>query len=715
MENFIDSEIQNMAFKNHSNAKFEGTTIIGTTGRLVNTMDNKKTEIQLQQYTENLTRLDDNFFRIFNLSPAPMMIVNKKNGVIIYINQQFINKSGYPAVEVIGREVEKLDLFDNLITKVRIRKVISGKEPLGNFEFPVKNRSGELLHLFISINPFEINESEYLLISATDITLLKDKEKKIRHLLEQQKIIAHITQLINHPLNLCYALQEAINLVGNHTDVSRVYIFENDRTGNYAKNTYEWHNVGIKPWKIELQNIPYTLIPSWKKILDDKGIILSKNICELPEDIYVILAPQNIKSILVYPLRFENIYYGFIGFDECTINKSWALEDGEILRTVSNIISSAFARKNYIDNLICSELRYKLAIESAKESLWDWNILTGEFYISEIWCRMIGYELHEFKPHISSWENWILPDDRSSVMEALNNHLSGKTEIFEANYRIKTKDKKIKWFLIHGIVVERDASNSPVRIIGTNIDISGRKVNEIRLEEAIETQKKLLSIISHDLRESLINLMQGLELLSTGGIRDEIMKDIFLTELQLASQSTFSLFENLLSWSRSQNNAIMIRPACFNLLKMLRDNTHMISSLANKKSIEIKIQVDKTLNAFFDIDSINLVVRNLLSNAIKFTHENGIINVSAHEAGKFAEIEVADNGVGMEKGVVENLFNSRTFYTTYGTNKEKGSGIGLALCKDFVERNGGVIHAESIKGKGSKFIFSVPLKCRETN
>ena len=97
-----------------------------------------------------------------------------------------------------------------------------------------------------------------------------------------------------------------------------------------------------------------------------------------------------------------------------------------------------------------------------------------------------------------------------------------------------------------------------------------------------------------------------------------------------------------------------------------------------------------------------------MSNALKFTPENGTIVISAFDVGQQIEIEISDNGVGMEKEIAENLFTSYQFKSTYGTNNEKGSGLGLVLCKDFVERNGGQIRVESIKEEGSRFIFTIP-------
>jgi signal transduction histidine kinase len=134
----------------------------------------------------------------------------------------------------------------------------------------------------------------------------------------------------------------------------------------------------------------------------------------------------------------------------------------------------------------------------------------------------------------------------------------------------------------------------------------------------------------------------------------------------------------------------------------------LLGPLARQKSIDIQVDVEEIINVFADIETINLVIRNLLSNAIKFTPCNGKIIVKACDDGEKVVVSVEDNGVGMDPGVLESLFKPDIFFTTYGTENEKGSGLGLILCKDFVEKNGGNIIVESESGKGSRFIFTVP-------
>lgn len=190
------------------------------------------------------------------------------------------------------------------------------------------------------------------------------------------------------------------------------------------------------------------------------------------------------------------------------------------------------------------------------------------------------------------------------------------------------------------------------------------------------------------------------------------LRDSFLNELKVMSKNTYYLLENLLNWSRSQRNEIVCSPKMIILNELIIQNISLLSVEASKKSIEMQFNEKVNYEVYADYDMINLVVRNLLSNAIKFTHPQGLITITLSQLNNFVEVTVEDNGVGMSQEIADNLFIDSKFHSTYGTNKEKGTGLGLVLCKDFVIRNGGTIRVESLLGVGSKFIFSVPYNAK---
>jgi PAS domain S-box-containing protein len=228
------------------------------------------------------------------------------------------------------------------------------------------------------------------------------------------------------------------------------------------------------------------------------------------------------------------------------------------------------------------------------------------------------------------------------------------------------------------------------------------------LRELNATKDKLFSIIAHDMRGPIGSFIQVLDILTGEMEIDEGMKNDLLGELSNASKNIFNLLENLLNWSMIQRSLINLHPQKFILNDILRENSELLSPNSKQKSINIILSADENITVFADINSISLVIRNLISNAIKFTPERGTIRITANNDGERCEVAVKDSGVGMTWDILENLFKPGSYYSSFGTNGERGSGIGLVLVKDFVERNGGEILASSIPGAGSTFVFTIP-------
>lgn len=141
-------------------------------------------------------------------------------------------------------------------------------------------------------------------------------------------------------------INDILAITGHYTGVSRTYIFIDDNENKFTNNEFEWCNEGINPQISELQGVPYEMIPSWRKILLEKGKLFSQNIFELPEDVIAILEPQGILSIIVYPLFIDNKLNGFIGFDECKVNKQWEQTDIDLLATIAGIVANIYNNHN---------------------------------------------------------------------------------------------------------------------------------------------------------------------------------------------------------------------------------------------------------------------------------------------------------------------------------------------------------------------------------
>lgn len=226
------------------------------------------------------------------------------------------------------------------------------------------------------------------------------------------------------------------------------------------------------------------------------------------------------------------------------------------------------------------------------------------------------------------------------------------------------------------------------------------------LEQLNEVKDKFFSIISHDLR-SPINALAGLmDLLDKGAITPEELP-IAVKELRSRFNHTRSLMNNLLDWTVLQMDKMHLQASNVPLKKIVNENIELLGSIQNKH-VSMLNHIPETAIGYADSNTINLVIRNLLTNAIKFTNDGGEIIVAAEEKGSEIVVSVKDNGIGMTSDIQKKLFDKVNPYSTRGTANEKGTGLGLILCKEFVEKNGGHIWVESNMDKGSTFWFTLP-------
>jgi signal transduction histidine kinase len=222
---------------------------------------------------------------------------------------------------------------------------------------------------------------------------------------------------------------------------------------------------------------------------------------------------------------------------------------------------------------------------------------------------------------------------------------------------------------------------------------------------------KFFSIIAHDLKNpigSFLNLSEVMFRTFDDFSREE-MKE-FIEALYESSQNLFKLLDNLLTWSRAQTGKIDFNPENFNLYAIVDSNLSLFKLNAENKKIKLTNNLNPGTYVFADINMINTVIRNLVSNSLKFTNEGGEIKAHSKIHGDMLEISVTDTGIGMSEKIKNKLFRIDTHHTSVGTSNEKGTGLGLILCKEFVNRNGGDIRVESEVGKGSTFSFTVPIK-----
>jgi signal transduction histidine kinase len=235
--------------------------------------------------------------------------------------------------------------------------------------------------------------------------------------------------------------------------------------------------------------------------------------------------------------------------------------------------------------------------------------------------------------------------------------------------------------------------------------------NELKQLIQLNTDKNLfISILAHDLR-SPFNALLGLsELLKENIQRYDIAEIENLVNLiNKSAQNTYNLLEDLLKWTRAQSGNIPFKPQNQSFTDICKNILEILNPILESKNITVNYNPSDAINVFADVDMLKTVLRNLVSNAVKFTNKNGKIDITAVENSGYVTVTIADNGIGIMPDDLTKLFDITQIHTTKGTEEETGTGLGLLLCKEFIEKHGGKIWVESEAGKGSKFKFTLPI------
>jgi signal transduction histidine kinase len=231
-----------------------------------------------------------------------------------------------------------------------------------------------------------------------------------------------------------------------------------------------------------------------------------------------------------------------------------------------------------------------------------------------------------------------------------------------------------------------------------------------QLERLIATKDKFFSIIAHDLRNPFVGIQNYIKIIQQFKNYNPTEVDAQFQTIGSTAQHGYELLENLLRWARSQTDTIDINIEKLSLLDEVTSCFDLIKTQADTKKITLSAIVDDTIFIESDSDMLKTILRNLLTNAIKYTSEGGIVAVKAQMMPDFVEIAISDSGIGIEAEDIDHLFRiDKNLKSREGTNSEKGSGLGLILCKEFIDKLDGEIWVESELGKGSTFILTLPL------
>ncbi len=299
---------------------------------------------------------------------------------------------------------------------------------------------------------------------------------------------------------------------------------------------------------------------------------------------------------------------------------------------------------------------------------------------------------------------------------------NGQIQEILSNYELASKEKTIQSLEMQNALEKQSHRNSQLAVVFISV-VAGLlatlsivfwrmrqwQVKEAKtLQEVSQLKSKLFSVISHDLRGPINNLQSLLEMVTKEYVTQEEFKNISV-KLKSSLNVSQNTLENLLNWSLSQMEGIRTQKTEFNITPVINEVTQLADETASKKKISIDYKYNEVIAVNADINQVNLILRNILHNAIKFSRHNSNIYIKTSTQDGFCSISIQDTGLGMTTEEISTVLNSNEYFTKSGTDKEKGTGLGFLLCKDFIKRNGGEVFVDSELGNGTRVTFTLPL------
>jgi len=385
------------------------------------------------------------------------------------------------------------------------------------------------------------------------------------------------------------------------------------------------------------------------------------------------------------------------------------------------IVRDITEKKRAKEIIKLSEEKYRNITENIDDFLYTFekigNSLRPVFFTASV-EKITHYPQDDFLEDSKMLLKIIHPDDFAEVKKKMRNLFKSRIqESGEIEFRLISKLGNVVW-VRNKLNIIRNSKGQIQKLFGLVSDISLRKKAELELKrssnklvKANETKDRFISIISHDLRTPFSSILGFTDLLLNDNELSEEEKIQYVKYIQDSSNTMLSMVNSLLDWTRLQTGRVRFEPDRCNIKEIVNSSINLMSGVAIQKNIKLILNIDDETNVFVDKDLIQQVFNNLLSNAIKFTNEDGKIVISKKPFGKsrFIEFSIKDNGVGIKEENINKLFNVDSKYTSEGTKGEKGSGLGLSLVKEIVNKHGGDIRAESTYGKGSEFLFTLPV------
>ncbi|MFN7045820.1 MAG: PAS domain S-box protein [Flavobacterium sp.] len=556
---------------------------------------------------------------------------------------------------------------------------------------------------------------------AIETTKRKNAENQIIYKNDILTAIAKVTSNLLTQKDKDQIFDDSIAMIGKTLKVDRLYYFENDLQTNLLGQRFEWaaENDLKEIDNPKLQNIPHEAFPEFMDCLLHKRPYkeIVKNIKS--ENFRTILESQNIISVLIIPLFYDNTFLGFIGFDDCRNERIWTDEEISILLTLSNNISSTIIRINNEKAIAESEEKFRLLANNIPASVFlvKYDEARTKVYLNDEIEKLTGYHRDDFMNNKISLLDLYHPDEIAELRQKIDGALENKKP-YKVTCRLKKKDGSYVWIEEYGegIII----NNEVAYIEGVLIDITERKVAEeaIIAKELAESSNKakseFLANMSHEIRTPLNGIIGFSNLLLSSEL-NEIQKQHLETVNQSAS-TLLDVVNDILDISKIEAGKLIINKEKTSLHSIINQCIDMMKFMAHQKNLELIVNIHDNVHCAIWVDEIRLkqILQNLLNNAIKFTLkgqiELEISSTNINDNTSKIKFSVKDTGIGIKKGNKKKILEAFTQEDNSTTRNYGGTGLGLTITNSLLKLMNSKLEIESEQNLGSTFSFELELK-----
>lgn len=631
--------------------------------RLKETTEKFKREFEKKNTVENiLLEREELFSNYFKNSPFIQVISSYDKGTIIDVNEAFEKELGFSRDEIIGKKSTEIFLEEN--QRNEIIKKIEEVGYINSWETVIVDKNGAPHSGILSFTQYSSLGKKYFIITGIDTTNQRLLEKKIEF---KEQTLNNIA--LNIPLPFSSANNEGIVEFCNQPFTKLFgYTIEDIPTLD------DWFKLAYPD-------------PAYRDAVKERWIksLATNNDKELTQsamqEYNITCKDGKIRVVELYSIKNNENSYNI--FKDITAEKEVNLQIRKLSEAVYQSPST----------IVITDLKGNIEFVNPK-----FTEITG--YTPEEVLGKNPRVLKSEKMPKEFYENmWAtIMSGKTWHGEFLNKNSKGELYWEDATIAPIFDDNKA---IVNFIAIKENITEK-------KLALEARTKSEIALKEANATKDKFFSIIAHDLRGPIGTISSLADLLVSDASLNESQRNEFINAIAQGSNATFNLLENLLDWAKSQAGKLTLRSNYFLINEALCQAIEPLVEQANNKQITISNKLDVKTTAYGDLDLFKTVVRNLVSNAIKFTRQHGKISLYSKISESFIEISIEDNGVGIDDKNLSNLFKLGQSETTEGTENEKGTGMGLHIVKEFVEKNGGEIWIESRPNQGSTFTFSIP-------